>query len=73
MMWSSNGTPKPADNRTMKTRLPLSVTHPALFKARQEHLASHDATAGVILAAIIGAPLLAFLGGFCLFLIFGLS
>lgn len=42
----------------MKTQIPLSESHPNLWRQRQQHIKPHDDMAGVMLACLVGAPLL---------------
>ena len=56
----------------MKTKIPFSESHPHLHAKRQEHLKGYSDAAGVIVACLIGAPLLALIGGFILFVVWGM-
>jgi hypothetical protein len=42
----------------MKTSIPLSVSHPHLHAARQQHLKPYNDAAGLVLAMLVGVPLL---------------
>lgn len=57
----------------MKTRIPLSVSHPALYAARQRHLKPFCDTAGLVLTLCIATPILAFCGGCVVFWVLGMS
>lgn len=57
----------------MKTKIPLSVSHPHLHAQRQQHLKPYNDAAGLIVACLIGLPLLVTGLGFIVFMLLGVS
>lgn len=53
-------------------KIPFSESHPRLFAKRQERISGYRDTAGLVVVCLIGAPVLAFLGGVAIFLLFSL-
>ena len=53
-------------------KIPFEISHPHLHAKRQERIKAFSDDAGILVACLIGAPILAFFGGVALFLVFSL-
>lgn len=59
--------------RRLHIHIPYEVSHPLLAAKRKEHLKPYRDTAGLVLACLVGLPVLAFFGGVVVFLLMGLN
>ena len=58
--------------KRLTCKIPFSQSHPLLFAKRQERIKAFSDDAGILVACLIGAPILAFIGGVFIFVLFAL-